>query len=104
VGEGAALAGELAGNPAAGAADGDGADEFAGFGEGEATGAGEEGGFAGEAAGAALPGEPAGAGEPEGLAPGAGDVFSSSAGAALPILERSGPIRIFPINTGRSKM
>ena len=75
---------------------------------GEVPGAGEAAGLAaGEAAGLLAAGEPAGgaaAGDPPaaGLAPAAG-AFWSSAGARLPMFDRSGPMRIFPINAGRSK-
>ena len=33
-----------------------------------------------------------------------GDGLGSSEGARLPMFERSGPSRVFPINAGRSKM
>src|SRR5207247_3688043 len=57
--------------------------------EGEVTGAGEVADGPGEAAGLAAP-------------PGAG--LSCCAGARAPMFARSCPIRIFPRNTGRSKV
>src|ERR1043166_7205662 len=60
-------------------------------GDGEATAGGE----------AAAPCAPA---APAGLAAPAGDGDSSAAGARAPMFARSWPIRIFPRNTGRSKM
>lgn len=78
--------GETAG--AAGLAAGDGAGEAAG----EVAVLGCGGFTAGDAAGEV---------DASGLAPGA---LWSSAGARLPMFERSGPSRIFPRRAGRSKM
>src|SRR5438132_9524507 len=53
--------------------------------------------FRSDGGGCAAAGEAAG-----GFAPGAAAGFSSSVGARLPILDRSGPIRSCPSTTGRS--
>jgi len=95
---------------------GDGADdvaagEVAGDGDAAAAGAGLVGAFGGgePAAGdgdaaAGGGGLETGAPCPTGLVPPAGDGDSSGAGARAPMFARSWPIRIFPRNTGRSKM
>src|SRR5204863_5819988 len=81
----------------------------AGGGDAVALGGGEPAfagglGFApdGAAPGAGAP--PCGAAEAAGLGAPAGGTFSCSAGARAPMFERSWPIRIFPRNTGRSKI
>src|SRR4029077_2819657 len=90
-------------------------------GDGEATPVGCPGGgdaFCEAAVAGEVPGEDGGpafaeasAGELEtaapwtaGLAAPAGDGYSPGAGARAPMFARSWPIRIFPRNTGRSKM
>src|SRR5438874_3105618 len=83
-----------------------GAEEEPAGGGGEPAGAAGAlafGGFGGaefgDGGGCAAAGEAAG-----GFAPGAAAGFSSSVGARLPILDRSGPIRSCPSTTGRSKI
>ena len=105
---GAALAGEAPSDAAAAIA-GELADEGdAACAAGEAALAGELPGDAAGAVAGELPGEEGGptfaeasAGE---LAAPAGAGDSSGAGARAPMFARSWPIRIFPRNTGRSKM
>src|SRR6476659_9868936 len=58
--------------------------------------------FAGGAEALDARGEAAGAARGPGL--GCAGAASSSAGAALPMLAKSGPIRVLPSNAGRSKM
>jgi hypothetical protein len=99
------------------AAAGDAAGELASEGDPVAPGEGAPGGgeptFAGGGLGLAPDGAtlgagapPCGAGEAAGLAaPGGGaGALSSSFGARAPTFARSWPMRIFPKNTGRSKM
>src|SRR4029077_8416577 len=77
---------------------------------GELAGPGLVGGFDAIAPGdvaAAAAGELAGEEDAAcgaGLAPPAGEGLSSSFGARAPMFARSWPMRIFPRNTGRSKM
>src|SRR5206468_8847359 len=92
------------------AAAGGGEPTFAGDVAGELAGAGEPafggGGLGltpdGATLGAGAP--PCGAGEAAGVAAPTGGGLSCSAGARAPMFAMSWPIRIFPRNTGRSKM
>ena len=105
------VAGELPGDPT-GAVPG----ELAGEDGGLAFPAASAGGLetaapcaAGDGEAVCAPGEldvaaPCAGGAAAGPAPPPGDGDSSGAGARAPMFARSGPIRMFPRNTGRSKM
>src|SRR6266550_3314863 len=94
---GPGLAGALGAGEAGGAAAGPAGEGEPVFGEGGL-------GLAPDGAAPGADAPPCTAGEAVGLAAPVDGAFSCSAGARAPIFETSWPIRIFPRNTGRSKM
>src|SRR5437870_6425072 len=106
---GAGEPGDAAGDPAAAGGEPAGEGDAVAPGDG-AAGAGEPA-FGGDPAAAGPDGAtlgagapPCGAGEAAGVAAPTGGGLSCSAGARAPIFAMSWPMRIFPRNTGRSKM